>query len=111
MERRSRAPYIPRMELGLCSFVENTPDPLTGAQVSGSERMRDLLEEAELADQLGLDVFAIGEHHRPDFLASAPAVVLAAIASRTRRLRLSSAVTVLARTTRSGSSRSLPPST
>lgn len=95
MERRSRAPYIPRMELGLCSFVENTPDPLTGAQVSGSERMRDLLEEAELADQLGLDVFAIGEHHRPDFLASAPAVVLAAIASRTRRLRLSSAVTVL----------------
>ncbi len=57
--------------------------------------MRDLLEEAELADQLGLDVFAIGEHHRPDFLVSSPAVVLAAIAVRTERIRLSSAVTVL----------------
>ncbi len=57
--------------------------------------MRDLLEEAELADQLGLDVFAIGEHHRSDFLVSSPAVVLAAIAARTDRIRLSSAVTVL----------------
>ncbi len=57
--------------------------------------MRELLEEAELADQLGLDVFAIGEHHRPDFLVSSPAVVLAAIAVRTERIRLSSAVTVL----------------
>jgi probable LLM family oxidoreductase len=57
--------------------------------------MRDLLEEAELAEQLGLDVFAIGEHHRPDFLVSSPAVVLAAIAARTERIRLSSAVTVL----------------
>ncbi len=57
--------------------------------------MRELLEEAELADQLGLDVFAIGEHHRPDFLVSSPAVVLAAIAARTERIRLSSAVTVL----------------
>ena len=57
--------------------------------------MRELLEEAELADQLGLDVFAIGEHHRPDFLVSSPAVALAAIAARTERIRLSSAVTVL----------------
>jgi len=57
--------------------------------------MRELLEEAELADQLGLDVFAVGEHHRPDFLVSSPAVVLAAIAARTERIRLSSAVTVL----------------
>src|ERR1700710_1837890 len=57
--------------------------------------MKDLLEEAELADQLGLDVFAIGEHHRSDFLVSSPAVVLAAIAARTDRIRLSSAVTVL----------------
>jgi probable LLM family oxidoreductase len=57
--------------------------------------MRDLLEEAELADQLGLDVFAIGEHHRSDFLVSAPAIPLAAIAARTERIRLSSAVTVL----------------
>ena len=57
--------------------------------------MRELLEEAEVADQLGLDVFAVGEHHRPDFLVSAPAVALAAIAARTERIRLSSAVTVL----------------
>ena len=57
--------------------------------------MRDLLEEAELAEQLGLDVFAIGEHHRPDFLISSPVVPLAAIAARTERIRLSSAVTVL----------------
>ena len=57
--------------------------------------MRQLLEEAELADQLGLDVFAVGEHHRPDYLISSPAVALAAIAARTRTIRLSSAVTVL----------------
>ena len=83
------------MELGLCSFVEVTPDPSSGVLISPEQRIKDLMEEAELADQLGLDVFAIGEHHRPDFVASAPAVVLAAIAARTRRLRLSSAVTVL----------------
>lgn len=83
------------MELGLCSFVEATPDPATGITISPEQRLRNLLEEAELADQLGLDVFAIGEHHRPDFLASAPAVVLSAIAARTKRLRLTSAVTVL----------------
>lgn len=83
------------MELGLCSFVEVAPDPASGARITPEQRFRDLLEEAELADQLGLDVFAIGEHHRPDFVASAPAVVLAAIAARTRKLRLSSAVTVL----------------
>ncbi len=63
--------------------------------VSPRQRMRELMEEAELADQLGLDVFAVGEHHRPDFLVSSPAVVLAAVAVRTERIRLSSAVTVL----------------
>lgn len=83
------------MELGLCSFVEISPDPATGALISPEQRVKDLIGEAELADQLGLDVFAIGEHHRPDFVASAPAVVLAAIAMRTKRLRLASAVTVL----------------
>src|SRR5258705_6029954 len=57
--------------------------------------MRDLLEEVELAEQVGLDVFGIGEHHRPDFVVSAPAVVLAAAAARTERIRLTSAVTVL----------------
>jgi probable LLM family oxidoreductase len=57
--------------------------------------MRELLEEAELADELGLDLFAVGEHHRPDYLVSSPAVALAAIAARTKRIRLSSAVSVL----------------
>ena len=57
--------------------------------------MRNLIEEVELADQLGLDVFGIGEHHRPDLIVSAPAVVLAAAAARTERIRLTSAVTVL----------------
>ena len=77
------------MELGLATFAD-----LSGG-VGPQQRMRNLLEEAELADQLGLDVFAIGEHHRPDFLISSPAVALAAIATRTQRIRLSSAVTVL----------------
>lgn len=77
------------MELGLATFAD------LASGVTPEQRMRDVLEEAELADQLGLDVFAVGEHHRPDFLVSAPAVTLAAIAARTERIRLSSAVTVL----------------
>ena len=77
------------MELGLATFAD-----LAGG-MSPEQRMRDLLEEVELADQLGFDVFAIGEHHRPDFLVSSPAVVLGAAAARTKRIRLSSAVTVL----------------
>jgi probable LLM family oxidoreductase len=77
------------MELGLATFAD------LASGVSPQQRMRDLMEEAELADQLGLDVFAIGEHHRPDFLVSSPAVVLGAIAVKTERIRLSSAVTVL----------------
>jgi probable LLM family oxidoreductase len=83
------------MEIGIYSFVERTPDPVTGHLVSAGQRLRDLLEEIELADQVGLDVFGVGEHHRPDYLASAPAVVLAAAAARTKRIRLTSAVTVL----------------
>lgn len=83
------------MELGVYSFAEATPDPATGRTVSPAERLRDLLEEIELADQVGLDVFGVGEHHRPDYVVSAPAVVLAAAAVRTKRIRLTSAVTVL----------------
>jgi probable LLM family oxidoreductase len=77
------------MELGLATFAD------LSSGVSPQQRMRDLIEEGVLAEQLGLDVFAIGEHHRPDFLISSPAVALAAIAARTERIRLSSAVTVL----------------
>jgi probable LLM family oxidoreductase len=77
------------MELGLATFGD------LPAGVSPRERIRQLIEEIELADQLGLDVFAVGEHHREDFVVSAPAVVLGAAALRTERIRLASAVTVL----------------
>lgn len=83
------------MEIGIYSFVENTPHPLIGGAVSAEERMRQLLEEIELADQVGLDVFGVGEHHRSEYVAAAPAVILAAAAARTKRIRLTSAVTVL----------------
>ena len=83
------------MELGIYTFAERTPNPATGLLVSAEQRLRDLMEEIELADQAGLDVFGVGEHHRPDYVVSAPAVVLAAAAARTARIRLTSAVTVL----------------
>src|ERR687887_2693335 len=83
------------MELGLYTFAELTPDPATGRTVTPEQRLRDLIEEIELADQVGLDVFGVGEHHRPDFAVSSPAVVLAAAAARTKQIRLTSAVTVL----------------
>ncbi|MDB5612664.1 MAG: class flavin-dependent oxidoreductase [Devosia sp.] len=84
------------MELGLYSFAENTPDALDGNVLqSPAERLQDLLEEIELADQLGLDFYGLGEHHRPDYVASAPVTILAAAAARTKTIRLSSAVTVL----------------
>ena len=83
------------MELGVFTFAELTPSPETGRTPSPAERLRDLIEEIELADQVGLDVFGVGEHHRPDFAVSAPAVVLGAAAVRTRRIRLTSAVNVL----------------
>ena len=79
------------MELGLYTFVE--ADAASGE--AGAKRMRELMEEVELAEQAGLDVFGIGEHHRRDFVVSAPAVALAAAAARTERIRLTSAVTVL----------------
>jgi probable LLM family oxidoreductase len=83
------------MEIGVYTFAETSPDPRTGEVPDAGARLRDLLEEIELADQVGLDVFGVGEHHRPDYAVSAPAVVLAAASQRTRRIRLTSAVTVL----------------
>src|ERR671934_2830311 len=83
------------MELGIYSFGEATPDPETGHTITAHERTTRLLEEIELADKVGLDVFGVGEHHRREFVVSAPAVVLAAAAARTRRIRLTSAVSVL----------------
>jgi probable LLM family oxidoreductase len=83
------------MEIGIDSFVATTGDPVTGAKVDPVVRLRNLLEEVEMADRVGLDVFGIGEHHREEFLDSAPVVLLAAAAARTKRIRLASAVTVL----------------
>jgi probable LLM family oxidoreductase len=82
-------------EIGIYSFVELTPDPATGVMLSPVERMSNLMETIELADQVGLDVFGLGEHHRPDFISSAPLVILGAAAARTKNIRLSTAVTVL----------------
>src|SRR4051795_4582729 len=83
------------MEIGLTTFAELTPDPRTREAVSAQQRLKDLIEEMELADQVGLDVFGVGEHHRPDFAVTAPAVVLAGAAERTERIRLTSAVSVI----------------
>jgi len=82
-----------RVEIGIDSFAAAHTD--TSRALNASDRLRDLIEEIEHADQVGLDVFGIGEHHRQDFLDSAPAVILAAAAARTSRIRLTSAVTVL----------------
>lgn len=86
------------MELGLVTFADNGADYKGGHLYSDQERLNNLIEEAELADQVGLDVFGVGEHHRADFSVSAPAVTLAALAARTERIRLTSAVTVLSST-------------
>ncbi len=82
-------------ELGIYHFGEITEDPHTGRTPTHKQRLRDLVEQARVADQVGLDLFAVGEHHRTDFVVSAPTVVLAAMAERTENITLSSAVTVL----------------
>jgi probable LLM family oxidoreductase len=83
------------MQVGVDSFAAAISDPATGLNLSPVDRMQHLLEEIELADKVGLDVFGIGEHHREEFLDSAPVVILAAAAARTKSIRLTSAVTVL----------------
>src|SRR5512141_2205821 len=83
------------MELGVYTFAEVTPGRAPEESGGPAQRLRDLIEEIELADQVGLDVFGVGEHHRPDYAVSSPAVVLAAAAERTTRIRLTSAVSVI----------------
>ncbi|WP_339168304.1 LLM class flavin-dependent oxidoreductase [Paenibacillus sp. FSL H7-0943] len=83
------------MELGVSTFVETTPDVQTGETISHAERLREVVEEIVLAEEVGLDVYGVGEHHRYDYAASSPAVVLAAAASLTTKIRLSSAVMIL----------------
>ena len=83
------------MELGVYTFADMTPDKVSGKAINAHTRIQQLLEEIQLADQVGLDVFAVGEHHRPDYAISSPAVVLGAAAAITKNIKLSSAVTVL----------------
>lgn len=83
------------MELGIYTFGDHNPNPVTGEAATPKEKLRQTIELAKLADELELDVFAVGEHHRPDMAISSPAVVLAAAAEATERIRLSSATTVL----------------
>jgi probable LLM family oxidoreductase len=83
------------VELGVYTFGDVARDPRTGTTISPEQRLANLIEEVELADQVGLDVFGLGEHHRPDYAVSAPSVVLAAAVARTTHIRLTSAVTVL----------------
>src|SRR6202521_1187426 len=83
------------MQIGVDSFAAAISDPATGLTISSVQRMQNLLEEIKLADQVGLDVFGVGEHHRAEFLDSAPVVILAAAAAQTKSIRLTSAVTVL----------------
>lgn len=83
------------MELGIMTFADMEADAQGGKGVNGHQRIKDLMEEIVLADQLGLDVFGIGEHHRPDYAVSSPAVILGAAAAVTKNIRLTSAVTVL----------------
>jgi probable LLM family oxidoreductase len=83
------------MQIGIDSFAAAISDPATGLTLTPAERLHHLLDEITLADQVGLDVFGIGEHHRAEFLDSAPTVILAAAATRTKNIRLTSAVTVL----------------
>src|SRR5690606_35341179 len=87
-------PIVTDIEFGLDTFGGVTRDA-AGDPVPHPQVVRDVVEEAVLADSVGLDFFGVGEHHRPDFAVSSPEMVLAAIASRTQRIRLGSAVTVL----------------
>lgn len=83
------------IEIGISTFLEATKDPVTGEAMSHATRLQHAIEEITLADEVGLDVFGVGEHHRKDYASSAPAIVLAAAATKTKRIKLTSAVSVL----------------
>lgn len=83
------------MEIGICTFADVGTHPITKEVITSHQRLLNLIEEIELADQLGLDVFAIGEHHRPDYAVSSPSTIMAAAATKTKKIKLSSGVTVL----------------
>lgn len=83
------------MELGVYTFADMIPEHVAGKATNTNRRIKELMEEIRLADQVGLDIFAVGEHHRPDYAVSSPAVILGAAAAVTKQIKLSSAVTVL----------------
>ncbi len=83
------------MELGLYTFADMQPETVSGRALNAQKRINELMEEIELADQVGLDVFGVGEHHRPDYAVSSPSVILGAAAAITKNIKLTSAVTVL----------------
>src|ERR1700744_5832795 len=83
------------IQIGIDSFAAAVEDPVTGEKPTPRQRLNEVIDEIVKADEVGLDAFGLGEHHRPEFLDSAPAVILAAAAARTRQIRLTSAVTVL----------------
>ena len=83
------------IEFGLMTFADMAPEPVSGKGFNAHQRIQNLLEEIKLADELGVDVFGIGEHHRPDYAVSSPTTVLAAAAAITKNIKLTSAVTVL----------------
>ncbi len=82
-------------EIGIYTLADIGPDPLTGHTVSAKQRLDDIIKAAKLADDIGLDVFGVGEHHRLDYAVSSPAVVLTAIARETKQIKLTSATSVL----------------
>jgi probable LLM family oxidoreductase len=82
-------------EIGIMTFGEITEDPATGALPSPAQRVRETIEQAKVADEVGLDLFGVGEHHRTDFVGSAPTILLAAAAEHTKNIKLTSSVTVL----------------
>ncbi len=84
-----------KVEIGIYTFAESGTDSITGNNISVSQRLNNLVEEIVLADQVGLDMFGLGEHHRADYAVASPAVALAAAATQTKNIRLSSVVTVL----------------
>jgi len=99
------------MEIGIDNFVSEVADPRTGVAYASAERMSQFLAEVVRADQAGVDTFGVGEHHRENYLDSAPAVILGAAAALTERIRLQSAVTVLSADDPVRSSRASRPST
>ncbi len=76
------------MELGLITFADMEPESLPGRAINAHQRIKDLMEEIQLADQLGFDVFGVGEHHRPDYAVSSPAIILGAAAAVTKNIKL-----------------------